>query len=383
VAIVALMRSNLGAIAVAVAIVTLVAGAGPAAARPLSAADRQFVDSTVAQFMQSARLPGVSILITGPKGTLERTYGVGDIETNAPLAFDDHLRIASITKSFTATAVLQQVERGRLKLSDKLERFVTGIPNGKRITVRQVIGMQSGVYDFTADPTFDAEFDANPLLNFGPEDAVRIIRAHPPDFAPGSETRYADSNYILAGLILEQVTHRSPGRIITDDIIRRLRLRHTSFPATPVIPSPFAHGYFTGEDGMGPLADFTAVNPKVPWTAGAMISTLADLRKWAPALATGRGVLSPKLQRLRVKLGSLPNPGGVPAGYGLGILGFGDWLGHNGAIFGFSTAVFYLPTNGATIVVAGNNSSNSSTPATSIFATIARHLYPASLRSAS
>ena len=118
-------------------------GGGTAQAAELPPADRQFVDATVMQAMQSGRLPGVSLKLTGPKGDYIKTYGVSDLATQKPMALDDHVRIASITKSFTATAVLRQVQRGRLELSDKLDRWVKGIRYGKRITVRQMLAMRS------------------------------------------------------------------------------------------------------------------------------------------------------------------------------------------------------------------------------------------------
>ena len=359
---------------------TLVALTAPAAhAQPLSPSDRQFVDATVAQAMQRARLPGVTIQISGPRGFYAKSYGVSNIARRTPMRADDHVRIASITKTFTATAILQQVDRGRLKLSDKLSRWVKGIPNGRRITVRELLAMRSGIYDYTSDPAFLRAFTTNPLLPFKPADVVAIIKRHRPLFAPNARTQYADSNYVLLGVILEKVTGRPAESVLTRDIARPLGLRSTSFPMTARLPGPFSHGYYAGDQGEGPIRDYTAVNPKVAWTAGGMVSTIDDLRKWGRALATGR-LLSRRLFAERLKFGAIPNGGGPPVGYGLGLLRFGNWLGHDGAIFGFSTETFYERTTGAQIVAAANLSSNFSTPTLEIFGEIAQHLYPASLR---
>ena len=113
---------------------------------------------------------------------------MSNLATQKPMALDNHVRIASITKSMTATAVLRLVQRGRLKLSDKLDRWVTGIRYGKRITVRQMLAMRSGVYDFTSNAEFGRRFDANPLLRWKPNDVVRIIRANRPAFRPNAKT---------------------------------------------------------------------------------------------------------------------------------------------------------------------------------------------------
>lgn len=365
-----------------VAAALLFAHAPNVSAAPLVAADAQFVDDTVAQIMQAQRLPGVALLITGPKGTYEKSYGLGNIADAVPFAMDDHVRIASITKSFVATAVLQQVRAGRLKLSDRLARYVEGVPNGRRITIRQVLAMRAGIYSFTDDQAFLDAFEADPTMAFSPRDVLAIIRRHKPNFAPGARTLYSDSNYILLGLVLEKVTGRSVESVITDGIIRPLGLTQTSFPTTPAMPAPFAHGYYAGPDSKGPtITDITAVNPAVAWTAGAMISTVADLQKWGQELLSG-SLIGPKLQRERLHLGMIPNASGPPVGYGLGILRFGDWYGHDGAIFGYSTETFQDRRTGAQVVVATNLSSNFTTPAMDIFGAIVQHLYPESIRSA-
>src|SRR6266571_384935 len=168
-----------------------------AVATPLPPADRIFVDRTVAEVMREARIPGLTISITGPRGNYSRSYGRGRIAPQVPMRATDHVRIASITKTFVATAILQQVDRGRLRLSHTIDRYVRGVPNGKKITIRELLAMRSGIYDFTADPTFHREFERNPLMRFRPLDIIPIIRRHQPLFPPNARTQYADTNYIL------------------------------------------------------------------------------------------------------------------------------------------------------------------------------------------
>jgi CubicO group peptidase (beta-lactamase class C family) len=353
---------------------------GTAAAKPLPAKDRKFVDAVVAKAMKEERLPGVSVTVSGPKGNYTRAYGVADRATNAPLTVADHVRIASITKTFTATAILLQVAHGKLSLEDPISRWLPTVPNADRITVRDLLAMRSGLYDFTAEPKFLREFTQNPLMKFGPQDVVKIERTHKPVAEPDAETKYTDSNYVLLGLILEAVTGEKVEKVITDQVIKPLGLKHTSFPATAAMPTPFSHGYFAGDEGDEKIRDYTAVNPKVAWTAGAMVSTLGDLRKYARELATG-ALLPASLQAERVKFGDIPNAKGPSVGYGLGILHVGDWLGHDGAIFGFSTVTMYEPTTGTTIAATANLSSNFSTPTLGIFFQIADRLDAASLAS--
>lgn len=351
---------------------------GTAAAKPLPAKDRKFVDGVVGTAMKGERLPGVSVTITGPQGNYTRAYGVADRATGAPYKVTDHVRIASITKTFTATAILLQVAKGKLSLEDTIDRWLPTVPNANRITVRDLLAMRSGLYDFTAEPKFLREFTENPTMKFSPWDVVKIEETHKPVAEPDTETKYTDSNYVLLGLILEKVSGETVEKNITKEVIRPLGLKHTSFPTTAAMPRPFAHGYFAGDEGNEKIRDYTAVNPKVAWTAGAMVSTLGDLRKYGRELATG-ALLPPSLQTERLKFGDIPNGSGPSVGYGLGILHVGNWLGHDGAIFGFSTVTMYEPKSGITIAATANLSSNFSTPTLGMFFQIADRLDPSSL----
>jgi CubicO group peptidase (beta-lactamase class C family) len=374
-------RLAVGLTSLVALVAVLALAAGPAAAKQLPAKDRKFVDGVVTKAMEGERLPGVSVTVSGPQGNYTRAYGVADRATGAPLKVSDHVRIASITKTFTATAVLRQVAAGKLSLEDPISKWLPTVPNADRITVRDLLAMRSGLYDFTAEPKFLKAFTKNPLMKFGPQDVVKIEETHKPVAEPDTETKYTDSNYVLLGLILEAVTGETVEQAITDQVIRPLGLKHTSFPTTAAMPKPFSHGYFAGDEGKSKIRDYTAVNPKIAWTAGAMVSTLGDLRKYARQLATG-ALLPPSLQAERVKFGEIPNEGGPPVGYGLGILHVGNWLGHDGAIFGFSTVTMYEPKTKTTIAATANLSSNFSTPTLGIFFAIADHFDPTSLKPA-
>lgn len=343
-------------------------GFSPAVERQLSLAVRNN--------MTDGRLPGVAVGVWAPgRGSWVRAFGIADRSSGRPARASDHVRIASITKTFTATAILQLVDRGRIGLEDRLSTYIPGVDNGDSITIRQLLAMTAGVYDYTDDDAFGERFYSNPTAPFDAEDFFAILNRHQPSFAPGAEAEYSDSNYYLLGLILEKVTGRPAGQVITDQIITPLGLEGTSYPTDSDIPRPFARGYFGGLDLTDPLTDSTEINPAAGAAAGAMISTLGDLRQWAKVLATG-SLLSPGLQAQRLQITPFPNPGPVTVGYGLGILKLDNLLGHNGAILGYSSAVFYLPSVDATIVVWGNNSTNTTTPTTTIAFEIAEILFP-------
>ena len=357
----------------------LASSVGAAQAKPLSAANRAYVDEVVAAQMETGRLPGFSIEISGPKGTYSNVYGVADTATEKPLALTDHVRIASITKTFTATAALLQIEQGNLAFSDKLSKYIKGVPNGNRITIKQMIGMRSGIYDYTMDAQWSREFEEDPRMRFDYKGVVAILERHQPEFEPGAKTSYADSNYYLLGAILEKVSGMSMAKLVTTEVIEPLGLKHTVYPTSAPLPRPFARGYYAGPEGKSAITDVTLVNPDIAGAAGAMVSTVSDLRKYAKQLGEG-ALLSPRMQKLRLQFGLLSQTPQITAGYGLGIGRFGQWLGHNGGIFGFSTVAMYDPRNGTTIAAAANLASNFSTPTLEVFFQIAERLYPGSLK---
>ena len=362
------------------AVLALVAGclgyAGTASAsEEFPDADQKALTQIVEKGMAEKRLPGVNVGIWIPgRGTWVRSFGQADLATGAPMEIADHLRIASVTKTFTATAILQLVDAGKLSLDDTLSTFIEGIPNGDRITIRNLLGMTSGLYDFPADEQFMKDIAADPLMAFSADDVIAILRRNKPNFEPGAELVYCDTNFIVLGVILEKVSGRQAADVITEDLIAPLKLAQTSFPHTPEMPEPYAHGYYAGEDAKGPFEDFTRSNPDLPWTAGAMISTLEDLRVWVKVLATG-SLLSPATQAERLTFRPFTT-GNEGASYGLGIINYSGFLGHYGMIFGYTTTAFHLPEADATIVLWGNQSSNSSMAATEIFLELAKHLYP-------
>ncbi len=325
--------------------------------------------------LASTATPGALVGVWYPgRGTWLHAAGIGNVTTAMPFTLDDHVRIASNTKTFVATIILQLVDEGALRLDDILETFIPGVPNGSEITLRQVLGMTAGIYDFAKDPVISVDSNADPLLPFTPADALAIIRASTPDFAPGERAQYSNSNYTLLGLIVEQITGQTIDVAIQERILTPLRMTGTSFPiGVTEMPAPFAHGYFEGEPGEE-LRDVTLSNPDIPWASGAIISTLADLGNWATALAQGR-LLSPATQAERLQFTPFETTP-LEVGYGLGLLSFNGLLGHNGGILGYSSWVVHDPESGASIVVVTNRGGNEGGTSDPIFIGLASYLFP-------
>jgi D-alanyl-D-alanine carboxypeptidase len=305
---------------------------------------------TVLSVLAESYIPGAIVSVSIPgQGNWSLAAGLGDVTNATPMRLDDHFRIASITKTFVATVALQLVGEGKLSLDDRLSQFIDGIPNGDEITLRHLLGMTSGVYNYIYDPVISVDYAQDPLLPFTPEQAIEIVREHgQADFPPGEQFVYSDSNYILLGAIIEQVTGRTIAEEVTERIIVPLGLNGTSFPlGTSDIPEPFAHGYAATSPG-APLRDVTHSNPDIAWAAGAMISTLEDLHTWSNALVAGT-LLTPELQAERLAITYVVTEP-LTFGYGLGISEIGGVLGHSGGILGYGTWMMQDPATGITVV---------------------------------
>ena len=165
-------------------------------------------------------LTGTVVSVVDPeRGTILKAYGTADA-AGAPLQPDAYYRIASVSKTFTALAVLRLVDEGKVALTDPISRYVADVPNGDTITVRDLIAMRSGVYDFTDDKAFLDRYLAEPTLPWTDDDTLAIIRAHAADSTPPNEkTVYNNSNYVLLGYVIAKAeraagaaVHHGPDR---------------------------------------------------------------------------------------------------------------------------------------------------------------------------
>ncbi len=350
-----------------------------ALAQPLSQTDRQLVDNIVTSVIKDGKQPGVSISITGPKGDYAKSYGIASSIPKRALSLNDHFRIGSVTKSFTATAILMQVDKGTVSLDDTLDKYVSGVPNGDIITVRQLLMMRSGVFDYQADPAIAAVFSIFPTWQFSPEGALQSIRKHPSQFAPGSQYQYTNSNYQLLGMILEKVTGKKYQNVIKDDIVTPLGLTKTSLPANATMPTPYAKGY--SPLFLGLYRDVTAINPALFGAAGSMVSTVDDQQKWGAAMRDGT-LLKPATHALsQATFCPVPYTGEGPSafGYGLGLIQLGRWIGHNGSIPGYGAITFYDQQSGAIITGMETMQTSDLSVFSRIMQRIGAQLYPGSM----
>ncbi|CAM5395111.1 beta-lactamase [Streptomyces avidinii] len=305
------------------------------------------LDAAVRRIMAETGTPGVIVGLWAPgKGSYVKAFGVADKATGAPMKTDLNMRIGSETKTFTVTALLELVDRGKVALDDPIGKYVSGVPNGDRITLRELAGMRSGLFNYSEDADFTKALESGSGRTFTPRQLLDYSFKHPVRFAPGAKFEYSNTNLILLGLLIEKVTGRPLHEVIQKDVLEPAGLHHTVFPTGAEFPAPHAHGY-TDDTASGKTVDSTGWNPSWGWAAGAMISDLEDLHSWARTLATGT-LLTPATQAERLKT----TPAGLPgAGYGLGIFDVQGWIGHNGSLPGYQSLTVYLPEAQATLVV--------------------------------
>ncbi|MFF8279764.1 serine hydrolase domain-containing protein [Streptomyces lateritius] len=278
--------------------------------------------------------------------------GVADVDTGRPMRPDFEHRVGSITKTFTAVGVLQQVGAGRVDLDAPIGRYLPDLVPGERgqqITVRMLLNHTSGIGDYVL-PAFPGivenpgkVLDEHRSRHLAPEELVRLGLAAPAAKPLGTHA-YSNTNYILAGLLLKRVTGQEPEAYLTRNVIRKAGLRHTYFPRSPYIRGPHAGMYESMFGLIDPPRDYSVYDMSWAGTAGALVSTTSDLNDFYRTLLSGR-LLGPA--ELRAMKTTVPahetRPGEEPVmRYGLGIytlrMPSGGWYwGHDGAVFGAGT----------------------------------------------
>lgn len=338
------------------------AGVPPAAAEPPlfpEPATRQ-LDAAIDQAAREHNLPSAAIGIRIPgQGSYLRVVGAADLQTGARRTADQPFRIASLTKTFTATAILLLVDRGQLRKTDPVSTWFPGFPDAARITLDDLLRMRSGIASPSDETLMEQVYDdplaAAPSLS---EQMAQSAALAAQFKAPGQESVYSNLGYLMLGGILEAASGQTPGAFITTNIVERLGLSGTSYPTGFGLPGGL-HGY--GWDAVSAkFQDKTEFNPALAGTAGAMTSTVADLQTYVVALCTG-ALLTPATQAARMAAQTLV---GSTTAYGEGLINSDGVCGHSGTIPGFNTDMYYLEKSGAAVVVSVNRLDRDDKPQT-------------------
>jgi D-alanyl-D-alanine carboxypeptidase len=301
--------------------------------------------------------------------------GRSDLSTGTEMSTDDKFRVGSNTKTFVVTVILQLVDEGKLSLDDTVASFDLGVtvPLGDQITVRQLCNMTSGLFEAYNAPQV-AGTELNPLTIYDPAELVAFAAQNPSYFPPGQGWNYSNTNYILLGMIIEKLTGRPVADEVRDRLIVPMGLIHTTYPTVYCgMPCPYAHGYAL--DDAGDWQDVSVMfPPSLTGAAGAMISDMADMKKWVKAYVTGT-TNSPATQKERLSVVETGKPG---MEFGLGIAYSGGWWGYTGGMAGYNTAAYYLPEQDACIIAFVTTFPDGPAPgvANSIVRDIAKVVFP-------
>ena len=333
-------------------LVSAIAAGQASAQQPSPTALAARVDSVVTAAMAAEHIPGVSVaVLRGADTVVMRGWGYANVELRASAGPQTAYRIGSVTKQFTAAAILQLIEQGKVSLDDTLQKFVPGFPTpGRRITIRQLLNHVSGIPSYTS---IGRAWQSKMRLDLSQDSLLALVRDRTPDFAPGERFLYDNTGYYLLGMVIESASGQSYPQYLADHIFVPLGLRGTSYCETRQLIENRAQGYQSDSAGVA-NADFISMGQ--PFAAGSLCSTVGDLVAWQRALAGDRLLRAGSYAQMSTP-GRLNNGSATTYGFGLGMNQFEGHrhIGHSGGINGFSSMLSAYPDDGLIIVVLANS----------------------------
>ncbi|QEU92134.1 class A beta-lactamase-related serine hydrolase [Streptomyces kanamyceticus] len=358
-------RLALGSVAAVAATAALAMPAAQAAQPDVRAADsgRADLQRGLDDIVREDGTVGAEATLVNGRGSSSVRSGTAELGTDLPVPRQGYFRMGSNTKTFVSTVVLQLVGEGRMRLDDKVERWLPGVVKGNgndggRITVRQLLQHTSGVPDYAAQlPILDGDqFQKHRFDRYQPRELVDMALRNRPTFEPGKGWSYSNTGYILAGMIIEKVTGRHWSDEVRARIIEPLGLTHTFSAGTRTgLPRPHAKGYHQFKPG-GPLVDSTKMSMTWGSSAGDLVTNSTDLARFWRALLGGK-LLAPKQLAQMQKTVPAPMEGSVaPRKAGLGIFwtqlscGGGSWS-HGGTTIGHLNANGFIDKGKKGVIV--------------------------------
>lgn len=313
------------------------------------------IDSLAADHL--AQGPAASIAVAVVRGTdtlVMRGYGLADVETKRPAGPRTIYEIGSITKQFTAAAIMRLVEQGKLSLDDDASKYLPSVPlHGNRVTIRQLLNHTSGIRSYTGKPEWRPHWGED----LSPDSVVGFVARDTFDFAPGARWSYNNTGYVLLGMIIERAAGMPYARYLDEQFIRPLGLTQTSYCPSRGRDTSFATGYSARDGQLVPAAYLSMTHP---FSAGALCSSVASYLAWQRALHGGR-VLGARSYELMTSPDTLNNGTRLVYGFGLstGKIGEHPLITHGGGINGYTTAQVYFPAESLSVIAFTNTDSAS------------------------
>lgn len=302
--------------------------------------------------------PGATVIVVKDGRTvLRKAYGMADTAQHLALTPDTPMRLGSITKQFTATAILMLADEGKLQLDEDIGVYLPGYPtHGKKITVEHLLTHTSGIVSYTGKPGYMSNMDKD----FTVAQMVDSFKDDPLEFDPGACYKYNNSGYFLLGAIIEKVSGMRYDEFVARRIFVPLQMRHTAYEGHERVKAVRAVGYSGKDGGFAPSA---SLSMSQPYAAGSIVSTVDDLAKWDAALSSGKLLKAASWQRAFTPY-TLNSGASTGYGYGweIGKLQGVPMISHGGGINGFSTYALRLPSEKLFVAVLTNADSNLARP---------------------
>lgn len=314
------------------------------------------IDSLIQSEFKDKNGPGGVFLIS-KKGKLiyEKAFGMANLELDYKMNTNSVFQIGSMTKQFTAIAILILEEQGKLKVSDPISRYIPSYPNGNNITIHQLLTHTSGIKDFTKMKALQDIAQKE----MTPEQVVDFFKNEPMDFAPGEKFEYNNSGYVVLGYIIELVSGGTYEDFIKKNIFDKAGMTNSSYASDRKIVKNRAFGYHKKSFG---YVNKTVINFSVPFSSGSLMSTLDDMLKWQNSLNQNL-LLSQKNQIKAFTKYKLNNGQEIEYGYGWHLKNINEnpTREHGGSIFGFKSMAVYIPEKDIYVVGFSNCDCNSPT----------------------
>ena len=295
--------------------------------------------------------PGCEVLVA-KKGQIiyKKAFGSADLELNVPVSADMVFNLASITKQFTAVAILQLVEQGKIRLQDSLQKFIPDFPSNRQtITIEHLLTHTSGIPDYMQInyPNLYME-----RWDFTPKQLIDSFEHYPLEFEPGTKYSYSNSGYYLLGYIIGKVSQKTYPSYVQDNILTPLALHQTYFDSAGIIIPNRVKGYWKGNTGYK-NADFWS--PTIAYSAGGLLSNTEDLFKWFKGLSSYKILKKETLEKAFTPF-KLKNGSQINYGYGWYIENSSNVrsIEHGGKMSGFTSNEIYYPQQDVFIAVLFN-----------------------------
>jgi CubicO group peptidase (beta-lactamase class C family) len=305
------------------------------------------VEAVIRPPITDGKLAGASVaVVRGGQTLLMKEYGFADLELGVPMPPKASFEIGSVTKQFTAAAILLLAEQRKLSLDDDVTKHLPDYPvQGNRITIRQLLNHTSGIKGYTEL----VEFREFQRMHRPRQELVALFSARPFEFAPGSEQTYNNSAFFLLGLIVEKISGTTYESFVKANLFDKVGMPDSYYCSEKTIHKNHAHGYDT-EGGQLVLKGY--LDHLWPYSAGSLCSNATDLVAWTRALHGGQ-VLKPESYREMTSPGTLNDGTRIRYGLGIGVADIGGRraIAHGGGINGFLSEVEYYPDDDLIVVV--------------------------------